>query len=441
MYTIPTIATFSATNASGLTGADNRAIPLIVLIIPIIFALINVLLAYTGAARFKKLRKVAQQHEWLLQQKNNSLAMIQVKIHAPLTKLEEIVAQLYSEESISTENRKKLLDSIGVSKSRVENLTNELQRTSLSLTHESIDSSPFYRSATTLIVIGSTAFILVILNIILISTDTMDFTWVSTAAQFGAYVLVSLAVVLTNRYKKISDKLLGHSKATLKLQQSVDDAKDHIISLVVKILSADIEKLKSDIALFIPPEHQPAVQEHISKIDTVIKRLDLLNNIESRLIKSDVKLLNVEEIVEEVFRSFQPELNRKGIQVEHFHRVGAARMQLGIVQDRSLLKAALAEVFKNAVEHAPESSVIKIVSEHSLTTSSITVGDQGSGEPFAHTTAHPMSSEVSEEDDSIGIGLYLADQILHILGGDIQISNIAGVGSNVKLTFINNYVR
>lgn len=438
---IHTHLSLAAQGANNLTAADNRAIPLVVLLVPILFALTNVALAYTGAARFKKLRSVAQQHEWLLQQKNNSLAMIQTKIGVPLESIEELVKRLYSEEKLNTENRKKLLEAVGVSRSRVENLTRELQRTTLSLTHEAVDSSPFYKSATMWIIVGTTAFILVILNAILISTETLMLTWTSALAQFCAFMLVALAVLLTNRYKKISDKLLAHSKATLKLQQSVDDAKDHIISLVVKILSADIEKLKSDIALFIPAESQPEVQTQIQRIDSVIARLDLLNNIESRLIKSDVKLLNVEELVEEVFKSFQPELNKKGIQVEHFHRVGASRMQLGIVQDRALLKTALAEVFKNAVAHAPESSVIKILSEHSLTNSSITVADQGSGEPFAHTVTHPMSGQNIATDDSIGIGLYLADQILHILGGDIMVVNTPGVGSNVKLSFINNYVR
>lgn len=420
---------------------DNRAIPLVVLLIPIAFALVNVVLAYAGALRFKRLRRVAQQHEWLLHQKNNSLALVQHKILRPLSGIEQIVSKLYTDEKISTENRKKLLESITVSQSRVQNLTRELQRTTLSLTHEAIDSSPFYRSASTLVVIGATAFFLVIINIVLISTEIISFSWLSTTAQLVAFTLVAVAVLLTSRYKKISDTLLAHSKATLKLQQTVDDAKDHIVSLVVKVLSADIEKLKSDLALLVPTDSQEELKPHLETLDRIIERLEQLHNIESRLIKSDVKLLNVEELVEEVFHAFQNQLNQKGIQVEHFHRVGASHMQLGIVQDRALLKTALSEVFENAVKYAPDNSVIKILSEHNLTNSSITVADQGTGEPFAHTALHPMSSEPEDDNTGIGIGLYLADQILHILGGDLKITNIPGTGNNVKLSFINSYVR
>ena len=430
----------AATQVADTAKKDNSAYALIVLIVPVVFALFNIVMAYVGGIKYQKLRKVTKQHEWLLQQKNNSLAMVQYKIGGPLASLAKKIEELYAAEKLSTDNRKKLLGSVETSKSRIENLSHELQRSTLSLTQESVDIVPFYRSATTLLVIATTAFMLAVIDSILVSTETLTISFSLVTTQVVAFLTVAIAVLLTNRYKRISDKLLVHSKATLRLQESVDDAKDHIVSLVVKIIAADVEKLKADVALFVNADDQAELQKDVTRIDRVIGRLQTLNDIESRLIKSDVKLLNIEELIEDVFRTYQKQLNERGLQVEHFHRVGASKIQLGVVQDRSLLKTALSEIFANAVQNAPAQSVIKIVSEHNVSTSSITVNDQGAGEPFAHTVAHPMLSN-SEETDSIGIGLYLADQIMHILGGELAVTNVKNVGNSVKITFINNYVK
>lgn len=431
---------FSATAATTAAKKDNSAYALIILIVPVLFALFNIVMAYLGGIKYQKLRKVSKQHEWLLQQKNNSLAVIQYKVGHPLSLITQKIEELYKAENLSTDNRKKLLNSVETSKSRIENLSRELQRSTLSLTQESVDIVPFYRSATTLLVISATAFMLVVIDSILVSTENLVLSFNTISTQVVALLTVVIAVLLTNRYKRISDKLLVHSKATLRLQESVDDAKDHIVSLVVKIIAADIEKLKADVALLVDHDDQAEITQNIARIDGVIGRLQMLNDIESRLIKSDVKLLNIEELIEDVFRTYQKQLNDRGLQVEHFHRVGASKIQLGVVQDRSLLKTALSEIFHNAVVNAPEQSVIKIVSEHNVSSSSITVSDQGSGEPFAHSSAHPMLSS-DNESDSIGIGLYLADQIMHILGGELMVINTKGVGNSVKITFINNYVK
>lgn len=419
---------------------DNSAVPLIVLLIPVVFALFNIIMAYFGSKRFKKLRRIGDQHEWLLQQKNNSLALIDDRIARPLQEIKAVVEKLYTDKKIPLEARKKLVEPIDVTHARVTNLSRELQRTSLSVTLESVDTIPFYRSATTLLVGVTTAVVLVVLDAILVSTETLQLTFSVILMQVFAYLLAVSAVLFTNRYKHISDTLLAHSKATLRLQQSVDDAKDHIISLVVKVVVQDVESIKSNLALYLDKATQAEIKPLVESVTHVVERLELLNNIESRLIKSDVVLLNVEDLIEEVLRKYQPRLDAKGIQVEHFHRVGAAKIQQSIVQDRALLRMALNEVFENAVLYAPEHTVIKILSEHNLTNTSITVADQGLTKQFVHTKDRPFSQE-SGDEPGLGVGLYIADQVMHILGGELKITHNKPAGNTVQMSFINNYVR
>jgi len=424
----------------GTSAGDVAVIPLFVLVVPLIFAFINIVIAYLSSVRYKKMHVKIQEHEWLLQQKGNSLAILKDKIVAPLSKVKSKLEELYKSDFLSTESYKKLIDAVAVSASRIQNLSTELQRSTFSITKESVDIVPFYRSATTVMVILTTTVLLVVVNSVLASTETAAIGTTSIIVQIVAFIVAMIAVVLTSRYKRIATRLLVHSKATIRLQQEVDDAKDHIISLVVKIISADITKLKTDITLMVDEDNARQLDPYMDLITEVIARLELMSNIESRLIKSDVKLLNVEDLIEEIFREHQSQLNERGIQVEHFHRVGASKIQLGIVQDRALLKTAVVEVFKNAIEHTPEQSVIKIVSEHSLTGSSITVTDQAPGGDFEHTPMHETESS-PVDGVRLGVGLYIADQIMHILGGEVHIIHSKNVGNSVKLTFINNYVR
>lgn len=434
----------NANNASGLSNKDGGSIPLFILLIPVFLALFNIVMAYIGSLRYKKLKVVTREHEWLLQQKENCLAFMRLRLSEPLDAISKKLAAAQKTGELSEASFKKLNESIGISKTRVENLTHELQRSTLHVTQEAVDIIPFYRSVTTMVVLAATVFVITIVNSILASTKVVSFTSGMLAAQVVVFLLAATVVLITNRYKHVSDQLIMHSKATLALQERMDDSKDHLISLVLKIISADIADLKQDLALLLGSDTQNELSHSLQQIDSVINRLELLNNVETRLLKSDVRILNIEDLVEDVFRSYQKDLNERGVQVEHFHRVGSAKLQPSVVQDYSLLKLALSEVFYNALQHSPPRGLIKVVSEHNLTTSSLTVIDQGPGIKLHHGRVGAFNGNHKhhpDDQDSVGIGLYLADQIMHILGGEIQISNNKESGASIKLVFINSYVR
>jgi len=437
------VAQLQSKYTNSLSTKDSGSIPLFILLVPIAFALFNIIMAYLGSIRYKKLHSTAKEHEWLLQQKTNCLAFMRERLSGPLERIRGLLTDLQKTGSLSPANLKKLIDSIEISEARVDNLSKELQRSTLHVTQESVDIIPFYRSATTMIILALTVFVIAVVNSVLASTKVVSFTFGMLTAQVVIFLLAAAVVLLTNRYKRVSDQLVMHSKATINLQQRMDDSKDHLISLVIKIISSDIADLKQSIALLVDKKDQETLKEPMKQIDTVIERLQLLNDIESRLLKSDVRLLNVEDLVEDVFRSYQKDLNDNGLQVEHFHRVGATKLQPSVVQDYSLLKMALSEVFYNAIQHSPPRGLIKVVSEHNLTTSSLTVLDQGPGLKLNHNGVRPFMRAPGNQslESGVGVGLYLADQIMHILGGEIQISASKEAGTSIKLVFINAYVR
>ena len=427
---------------SNLSNKDGGSIPLFILLVPIIIALFNILMAYTGSLRYKKLKLITKEHEWLLQQKENCLAFMRLRLIKPIESIYKELQNMQKSGTLSDTNFKKLDESIGISRARIENLSYELQRSSLHVAKEAIDIIPFYRSVTTMVILALTAFVITVVNSVLATTKVVSFTFGMLAAQVVVFVLAAVVVLITNRYKRVSDKLIMHSKATLALQEQVDNSKDHIVSLVIKIISSDIVNLKQDIALLLTKEQQARVKTSLDHIDVVIERMVILNDVEARTLKSDVRIINVEDLVSEVFRAHQNELNERGIQVEHFHRVGSAKLQPSVVQDHSLLKTALSEVFDNAMRYSPRQGIIKVISEHDLTSSSLTVVDQGPGLKLSQRKIGTFTSDkYAATDEQVGIGLYLADQIMHILGGEIDISRNPEGGTRVKLTFINSYVR
>lgn len=421
-----------------LTSSDNMTVPFLTLLVPLFFALTNMLNAYLGAKRHKELKKSVADHKWLLQQKNDFLVSLKKKLTTPLKLIQGEVEDLAESGKLSSENTKTLIESLSVAQTRVKNIVSELQRTSFSVSLESVDLVPFYRSVTTIGVLASTIFVMVIIDSILASLDLIDITLGVIILQSMAFLVATIITFIASIYKRTSDRLIAHDEAALKSQRNIDSERDHMISLAVKILTADLESLSRDLSLFVTESDGLVIRQQTEELDKVMERLHLLNNIENRTIQSEVKLLNVEELIESMFRKYQDNLNKLGLQVEYFHRIGAANIQPSVVQDYALLSIALSEVFESILSVAQKQTVVTITSDHSLSNSSITISTVSGGRVVNYNKDTQDKEGVAQEIN--GIGLYVASQIMSILGGDVRM-NLGNSGNSISLIFANNYIK
>jgi len=279
---------------------------------------------------------------------------------------------------------------------------------------------------------------MVIIDSILASLDLIDITLGVIILQSMAFLVATIITFIASIYKRTSDRLIAHDEAALKSQRNIDSERDHMISLAVKILTADLESLSRDLSLFVTESDGLVIRQQTEELDKVMERLHLLNNIENRTIQSEVKLLNVEELIESMFRKYQDNLNKLGLQVEYFHRIGAANIQPSVVQDYALLSIALSEVFESILSVAQKQTVVTITSDHSLSNSSITISTVSGGRVVNYNKDTQDKEGVAQEIN--GIGLYVASQIMSILGGDVRM-NLGNSGNSISLIFANNYIK
>jgi hypothetical protein len=426
------------TGGGFLTSRDNMTVPFLTLLVPLFFALYNMLNAYLGAKRHKELKKSVTLHKWLLQQKNDFLVSLKKRLNTPLEVIQGEIEELAESGKLSSENNKTLIENIQVAKTRVNNIVSELQRTSFSVSLESVDLVPFYRSVTTIGVLASTVFIMVIIDSILVSLDLINITLGVIILQSMAFLVATIITFVASLYKRTSDRLIAHDEASLKSQRAIDSERDHMISLAVKIITADLEGLRRDLRLFVAESDGLVIRRQTEELDKVMERMHMLNNIENRTIQSEVKILNVEELIESMFRKYQDNLNKLGLQVEYFHRIGAANIQPSVVQDYALLSIALSEAFESILSVAQKQSIVTITSEHDLSNSSITISSVSGKSPMGVHKDGSYNEKAPQEIN--GIGLYIASQIMSILGGDIHM-NLGSNGSSINLIFANNYIK
>lgn len=106
--------------------------------------------------------------------------------------------------------------------------------------------------------------------------------------------------------------------------------------------------------------------------------------------------------------------------------------QLAVSHDRKWTAEALFNILDNAVKYTPEGGHIRVVAERWEVYVKISISDTGRGIPEVHhgTVFRRFYREDDVRDaEGIGIGLYLAREIITLQGGYIRLASAPGEGS------------
>ena len=103
---------------------------------------------------------------------------------------------------------------------------------------------------------------------------------------------------------------------------------------------------------------------------------------------------------------------------------------------------ALINILKNHIEHTPEQGIIRIEYEDNPIFTKITTADNGQGIhqkdlPYIFNRFY-RGKNASEE--SVGIGLAMAYEIVKQQGGDITVKSESGEGTEFTLTFYKQHI-
>jgi len=221
---------------------------------------------------------------------------------------------------------------------------------------------------------------------------------------------------------KIQESLMSLNqklKLKTKARKRLIDEITHQSKTPLAIISSHIEGYRDGV-IEISDEHLEVVQNQVNNLTRILTHLN-------HIIESDVKptpnleSVELKALVEKVILGFKTQFQMKSIGLKLIAE------DIEIKTDPYLLSQVLYNVISNAYYHTKEGGrVIVTISDI------ITVADDGDG----------MSSEVLEHifdpfykynSEGDGLGLYICQEIIKQLGGDIEVTSVLGQGTEIRI--------
>ena len=188
------------------------------------------------------------------------------------------------------------------------------------------------------------------------------------------------------------------------------------VSLMRKLRKVDLESLTS-------------IDQEVDRLTRLVGDLLLLAQAESRRLPLDMKPLQLDKLLLEVFQQMRT-LGGDHIQV-HIHEID----QVEVIGDRDRLKQVFLNLGGNAIQYTPAGGDVHLTLKKDERSAMISFIDTGPGikpEDLPHIFERFYRSDTSRKrgkEDSFGLGLSIAFWIVRNHGGSIQVESAVGRGS------------
>lgn len=185
------------------------------------------------------------------------------------------------------------------------------------------------------------------------------------------------------------------------------------------------------------PERQQEIRmaEEISrqaeKLEFLIQSLTKMSRLESNILAVQPEEQGLQKLLEESIGDVAPKAEKKQIQI-----INNCVDNITAFYDFKWTKEAVCNVLDNAVKYSPRGGkVILSVTEYELY-AAVSVRDEGIGIPEEDTArifGRFYRAESVQQEDGVGIGLYLTREILRKQNGYIKVKSAPGKGSEFFL--------
>ena len=185
------------------------------------------------------------------------------------------------------------------------------------------------------------------------------------------------------------------------------------------------------------PERQQEIRmaEEISrqaeKLEFLIQSLTKMSRLESNILAVQPEEQGLKKLLEESIGDVTPKAEKKQIQI-----INNCVDNITAFYDFKWTKEAVCNVLDNAVKYSPRGGkVILSVTEYELY-AAVSVRDEGIGIPEEDTArifGRFYRAESVQQEDGVGIGLYLTREILRKQNGYIKVKSAPGKGSEFFL--------
>lgn len=176
-------------------------------------------------------------------------------------------------------------------------------------------------------------------------------------------------------------------------------------------------------------EYLTAIRRQTEKLDFLIRSLIKMSRLETGIVTLHPKEQDVKDMLAETAASYREKAEKKGLKLHDRSERGTAWF------DRKWTAEAVGNILDNAVKYTEQGGIIIRTKRYELFTA-VEVEDTGPGlleEEIPEIFQRFRRGEEALEQEGVGIGLYLAREILAGEGGYIKVSSEKGKGSVFSL--------
>lgn len=228
-------------------------------------------------------------------------------------------------------------------------------------------------------------------------------------------------------YEVMNENRRNVAKERADLQELISDISHQVKTPIANLNMINSTLMEQDV----PPNKQKefllASASQLDKLDFLMQAMIKTSRLETGIISLEKKMQPIYDTLASALGGILLNAEKKQIDVS----VDCPE-QLAVPHDRKWTSEALFNILDNAVKYTPENGKITVTVECWELYLKISVADTGKGIPEKHQGA--IFKRFYREDDvhdveGIGIGLYLAREIISMQEGYIKLTSNPGLGS------------
>lgn len=174
------------------------------------------------------------------------------------------------------------------------------------------------------------------------------------------------------------------------------------------------------------------IGNQLERIDWLVSALLIMAKVDARTITFKKQTCHVSEMLKNAAEPLHIPIEVKDQQIEFI-----GDETVSIIADKKWTTEAIVNILKNSVEHTPEGGTITLTWTTNHLFTEILITDNGPGIPKEDLPYlfKRFYRGKSASQDSVGIGLSMAHQLIHEQHGDLSVQSILNEGTTFILKF------
>jgi signal transduction histidine kinase len=207
----------------------------------------------------------------------------------------------------------------------------------------------------------------------------------------------------------------------------------HDLRTPLASLGAMLEAIEDGLAE--PEEYLPAIREQLRILTSLVEDLFELALIDAGAVTMEVRDASLDDLVTRALRALRAEADKRNVRLAT--RTNGGGLSVRVAPEK--VERVLLNLLANAVRHTPSGGSVSVLIEPEAERVVVAVEDMGNG--LSHLAAQRMFDRFWRDDDSrtrstggAGLGLAIAQGLVHAHGGTIWAENRSAGGARVAFT-------